>query len=847
MTNTKEDLKNKKHFDGCGPSSNNTAHNTQKQTRRIVHTKFVHTKKDSALKDRYSSDFNDVYYALKKQSRRNGSGVTGTELFIELNRRIKRKVIFEILDGASWSKKLSSNRYVFYDKEYEERKKRQMDEELKRAENEFFTWLPTFLPPHALEEVKNTYRTISALLVQKKVLPQFVAATTQIGQIEDALKQVNGVFGGKKLRSQATKLLTAYLAFLREKKNTKPTYELSQAVEIQKDWIRFDFTNAQSFERTYPVYCSVNSTVVTGKNWARILIAIVENELARQNPALDELYKEPLYPNRANRPFFLKKSIVGLNCADISNGYFVNINYSIPRLMEIIQAFCLHCGYNKKQVVLYGVPKRTEGEKTVYKKTSDMGTNSIKESNLISPIIRERILSCVSTAFPNGIRPTSIIDINKLKRIYEANYDEEIPPELDIISLLTSVGLKNGEKLYFLTDDQKRSMYNLIVGIITEGHRVIYYSELLSLHSELFEACHLYESLLIKNVFRSIMSAFIYKSDYMLVDQSANETEEITRAFGENVLMTYQQIKKRCPYLTLNAIKWTLSRSDRFVWSSPDTYAQTDLIELDQAEISDIINRIIPLIQVEGYYSLAQLPLEESCGMNPQVSSSAVRDAIYNRYMSDRFTRNGLIVKRPEISLSTYQLIEAWLKGLDKVTVAEISAYERELTGHHALLGIAAACKTMVRIDRDHFVSDASIQFDVDAVDYAISLFAGNRIIPITAITSFTSFPGVSGYAWNLFLVESFLRRFSKRFTIEGGPARMSYVGGICSADWSFENYEDCLAHAVIQDGVALTEEAVGRYLTERKFILRRGETVRKTLERALILDEQRGDINVRI
>ena len=75
----------------------------------------------------------------------------------------------------------------------------------------------------------------------------------------------------------------------------------------------------------------------------------------------------------------------------------------------------------------------------------------------------------------------------------------------------------------------------------------------------------------------------------------------------------------------------------------------------------------------------------------------------------------------------------------------------------------------------------------------------------------------------------------------------MSYVGGICSADWSFENYEDCLAHAVIQDGVALTEEAVGRYLTERKFILRRGETVRKTLERALILDEQRGDINVRI
>ena len=95
--------------------------------------------------------------------------------------------------------------------------------------------------------------------------------------------------------------------------------------------------------------------------------------------------------------------------------------------------------------------------------------------------------------------------------------------------------------------------------------------------------------------------------------------------------------------------------------------------------------------------------------------------------------------------------------------------------------------------------------------------------------------------------MESFLRRFSKRFTIDGGPAQMSYVGGICSADMSFENYEDRLAHAVIQDGIALTEDAVGRYLTERKYILRRSETVRKTLERARILNEQRGESSVRI
>ena len=73
----------------------------------------------------------------------------------------------------------------------------------------------------------------------------------------------------------------------------------------------------------------------------------------------------------------------------------------------------------------------------------------------------------------------------------------------------------------------------------------------------------------------------------------------------------------------------------------------------------------------------------------------------------------------------------------------------------------------------------------------------------------------------------------------------MSYVGGISSADRHFANYEDRLAHAVIQDGITLTEEAIGRYLTERKYILRRSETVRKTLDRARILNEQRGDSSV--
>ena len=54
--------------------------------------------------------------------------------------------------------------------------------------------------------------------------------------------------------------------------------------------------------------------------------------------------------------------------------------------------------------------------------------------------IRKRILSFVSDSFPHGIRPASVIDINKLKRSYQIKFGEALPADIDMVSLLTSEG-----------------------------------------------------------------------------------------------------------------------------------------------------------------------------------------------------------------------------------------------------------------------------------------------------------------------------------------------------------------------------------------------------------------------
>ncbi len=92
---------------------------------------------------------------------------------------------------------------------------------LKMAENNFLSWLANSLHSHMLIEVKNSYIVISSILMQKEVLSQPLIATTQIEQVEKALKQVNRVFAARKFKSKVAKLLTVYIEYLKENASSK--------------------------------------------------------------------------------------------------------------------------------------------------------------------------------------------------------------------------------------------------------------------------------------------------------------------------------------------------------------------------------------------------------------------------------------------------------------------------------------------------------------------------------------------------------------------------------------------------------------------------------------------------
>lgn len=330
---------------------------TKKDSSNVKNTKYVMTTKDGMLKTSYGEKYDSVYCVLKQLSQKNVDGCTPTELFLFLNKNIKKKDIINILKQASWSKSVGNVRYIFYDKELEERKKKQMEEQLKIAEQEFLEWLPSAVAPSYIDDIKKSLKSISIILVKKKIIDQPLVITKQIGQIENALRMSKSVFGSKKMRNIANRLLNAYLEFIREKKKKVSPKDVSHTITIQDDWIHFDFTNAKQFERTVPACCFINGIEFKAKSWARMLVAIVEKEIADKNSNIDLLYKKSLISQRSNRPFFMKKKIEGQHFAELSNGYWINVNRNIPGLIELIYAFCLQCGYRKNDILIYGIKK----------------------------------------------------------------------------------------------------------------------------------------------------------------------------------------------------------------------------------------------------------------------------------------------------------------------------------------------------------------------------------------------------------------------------------------------------------------------------------------------------------
>ena len=189
-----------------------------------------------------------------------------------------------------------------------------------------------------------------------------------------------------------------------------------------------------------------------------------------------------------------------------------------------------------------------------------------------------------------------------------------------------------------------------------------------------------------------------------------------------------------------------------------------EIFILTDADVQEIRNKFLPEVDCKGFATMLHLPLSNSCALNPGISYYAVREAMYLRHMSEKYSRNGLIVARFGEKKTSYQILCEYCHSLEKATLGEINQYGKALLGNQPTTIVSAAIYNMIRIDRTTFVNEDSVVFDTGAIDRAVEQFVGTKVIPLINITSFTAFPEVDGYSWNLYMLDCYLRRFTKGY-----------------------------------------------------------------------------------
>ncbi len=306
------------------------------------------------------------------------------------------------------------------------------------------------------------------------------------------------------------------------------------------------------------------------------------------------------------------------------------------------------------------------------------------------------------------------------------------------------------------------------------------------------------------------------------------------------MLLDYDQLAERLPYIPVERIKQTLRLNGDFIWNSKGTFSHISRIEITDREMEAIRIAAARTCAAHGYASIAVLLPEEIVERNYELSAAAVHNAAYRICLADGFDMRGRIVTRKGEVFDTLALMKEYCLSIDACSLDELARYQEELTGECQLgISVEAGNAVMVRVGKDNFVSDAGVDFNVSLIDVALRQVVEGDYLPLKSFTTFASFPDC-GKAWNLFLLESYCRRFSREFRFESLTVNSRNAGVVVRKGCGLD-YVEIMTDAVTCSVLPLTEEAVARFLSDSGYMGRCTKArIEEIIDKAKVMREKK-------
>ncbi len=438
--------------------------------------------------------------------------------------------------------------------------------------------------------------------------------------------------------------------------------------------------------------------------------------------------------------------------------------------------------------------------------------------SLISVDEKSKLIGLVADKFKNGFRMSSSIDFERFKNYYADEYGKEFQYAADrLYYVLSNEALVFDDRAYVYGED----VSNLVRMYLEQMNSpCIYIDAFYNKFSDELYAFTIFSVDMLRSFIEKNFYDISVKWDYILLQESISPSDLIKDVFGEREAWSFDELQERLPCLKMDTIRQTLNGAE-YYRVDKGTYTHIDNIDLPESEGVKIIAFVGDKLQKRDYVTANELDLTKFMNLNSHCSFSAVRDAVFDKFLSNSYDKSGQVITRKGGKLHVLDILEQYCREADAVSFDELNAFESTFDpeGRTHSQCIIAGHNTMVRVSSDLFVSDGNVDFDVSRIDEAIALYCHGSFIPLRGVTDFSLFP-YAGYQWNLFLLESYVRRFSHILKYDVRAVNSANIGAIVRKSFEYNDYDDILAIALAKSSVRLSDKkAVGDYLFNNGYI----------------------------
>ena len=596
------------------------------------------------------------------------------------------------------------------------------------------------------------------------------------------------------------------------------------------------FLKAQTYAGTKPCFLSLLGEEIAGvRSWTDVYCKMAEVLSNHYPEVVDSICRD--FHDGKCAAILAYKEDADKFARPVSAGerYVVEANRSAENIIRNIKWLLDRCRVNCTDVVIQYVTRSAT--------VPAPGKEETTKHDAWKPAYSEQLELLISEYYQYGFRIGSPIELIRLRKYAEARNialpesDEELNREIE------AVGMNIEGKVYVLQAEVQEALCQKTREVFESGAGVVFLEVLYEKENEFFEEHHVTSAEMLKEILRRNAPTYYYGQNIVTPGKKQTEVEailsEITRICGNGNIITVDALIEDMVYVPAEKIVWTLSYSDNMIRIAEGKYFRLEDFIISDEDTQAILKYVEDTCDSYGFVALADIPLGNLAEENYELTESGLQKAVYASVLKNGFRLNGKILTRNTVKLDLQSVLRDFCRDRAECTAQDVMEKMEELgNAPTKRIALQVLFDTMVRVDRDRFVADNQIDFDIAAIDSLLREYIGARFATIQSIPTFALFP-MCGSPWNHSLLESYCYRFSKEYQLSVKEMNSKNAGFIASTTLSM-SYQDMLCESAAMADIDLTPEALGAYFFDNGFTAnRRYAMLPEIIEKAKKLREE--------